>query len=211
MAASPSLRWFASVLVALAAGAGVAWWAGRKPPPPPDAASAPVLSLEKLGHLVSLRVNYTDVIEFDAKRTQDIPFTQFELRFGGTKVLLVARGDCTVGTDLSKAKFENVSAPARTLKLVLPAQLVLNARINHEPRDKGGSYFYAISTHGLEPIIPDSSNREQATNSALAKAQTTLQSVCASPSFIGEARKNAEQVLTAALAATGWTPTFEWR
>lgn len=201
----------ASVLIALLVGAGVAWWARGSRSVEPDQPSAPVLSVEKLGRLLSLQVNYSDVIEFDAKRTQDIPFTQFELRLGGTKVLLVARGDCTIGTELSGARYENVNAAAKTLKLVLPAKPVLAARISHEPRDKGGSYFYAISTHGLEQLIPDSSNRVRATDAALAKAQASLKALCASPQFIDEARKNAEQVLRVALAATGWTPAFEWR
>ena len=211
MASLHLLSRVAYVVASLAVGAGVAWWARGKPQLAPALHSAPVLSVEKLGRLVSLQVNYSDVIEVDIKRTQDIPYTPFELRLGGTKVLLVARGDCTIGTDLSKAKYENVNSAARTLKLVLAAQPVLNARISHEPREKGGSYFYAISTHGLEPFIPDSKNRVQATNAALAKAQSTLQALCASPSFGSEARKNAEQVLTVAMATTGWTPILEWR
>lgn len=206
---SPS--WVLSMLAALAVGAGIAWWAAKKPTIPPDQPSAPVLSLEKVGQLVSLKVNYSDVVEFDAKRTQDIPFTQFELRFGGTKVLLVARGECTVATDLSKAKFETINAQSKRLRIVLPAQPIMTARINHETRERGGSYFYTIGAHGLEPLIPDSSNREKAINAALAKAQTTLQTACASAAFITEARQNAEKALTAALSATGWAPTFEWR
>lgn len=209
MASPHMLSRSASVIVALLVGAGVAWWA--RAPVAPDPPSAPVLSVEKIGRLTSLQINHSDVIEFDAKRTQDIPFTQFELRFGGTKVLLVARGDCTIGSDLSGAKYEDVDTRAKTLKLVLPKKPVLTARISHESREKGGSYFYAISTHGLEPLIPDSSNRERAINTALAKAQTTLQALCASPQFVDQARKNAEQVLRIAMAATGWTPTFEWR
>src|SRR5205085_12083708 len=90
--------WLLSLVGAAAIGVAATWLVAirsRQPPPP----VAPMISLEKMGHLASVKVNYADVIEFTENRTQDIPWTQWELHFGGTKVLLVARGDCTVATD----------------------------------------------------------------------------------------------------------------
>ena len=210
MSPFPRLTWLLSLLGALALGAGLAWLFGagsRKAEPP----MAPVVSLEKMGQLVSLKMNYADVVEFTENRALDIPWSQWELQLGGTKVLLVARGDCTIATDLRAAKFQDVDAKARTLTVVLPAPKPLQARINHAPREKGGSYFYAITNLGLEPIIPDSSNRTQAINHALAWAQKGVERACQQPAILATARQNAETVLRATYQATGWTPAFVWK
>src|SRR6478735_3881464 len=86
-----------TIIGAIALGVLGMWLFGansRKGPPPQPA----LISLEKMGHLVSVKVNYANVIEYTEKMAQDIPWTQWELRFGGTRVLFVARGDCLVGT-----------------------------------------------------------------------------------------------------------------
>lgn len=172
---------------------------------------APLISLEKMGHLASLKVNYADVIEFTEKRTQDIPWTQWELRFGGTKVLLVARGDCTVATDLRAAKYENVNLQDKTLTLILRTPKLLIARVNHKARDKGGSYFYAITSQGIEPIIPDSSNRLKAVNNALIVAQREVERACHQADIVATAKRNAEEVLRPTFLALGWKANVVWQ
>ena len=206
----PRLTWLLSLLGALAVGAAAAWllMPNRHGTPP---VSAPLISLEKMGQLVSLKLNYADVLEFTENRALDIPWSQWELQLGGTQVLLVARGDCTIATNLNAATFENVNAQARTLTLVLPSPRPLQARINHAPKEKGGSYFYAITNLGLEPIIPDSSNRTQAINHALSWAQKDVERVCRQPAILATARQNAETVLRATYQAAGWTPSFIWK
>jgi hypothetical protein len=89
----------ALVLVAGAAGlsAITAWQLKpekeQSPPPPP------LVSVQEMGTLVSLKVNYANVLEFNNRITQEIPWTQWEIRFGGTRVLLIARGECLIGTN----------------------------------------------------------------------------------------------------------------
>lgn len=209
MSPFPRLTWLLSVVGALALGVAATWWLmpNRDGAPP----QAPVISLEKMGQLVSVKINYADVVEFTENRALDIPWSQWELQLGGTKVLLVARGDCTIATNLRAARYEKVDAKARTLTVVLPSPRPLQARINHAPREKGGSYFYAITNLGLEPIIPDSSNRTQAINHALSWAQKDVERVCRQPSVIASARESAETVLRATFQATGWTPSFVWK
>jgi hypothetical protein len=199
-----------SLIGAAAIGSAATWLFRPKPPeaPPPQ---APIISLEKMGQLVSVKVNYSDVVEFTEKRTLDIPWSQWELRLGGTKVLLVARGDCTVATNLSEAKYEQVNAEKRVLTIALPLPKPLQARINHDAREKGGSYFYAITNLGIEPIIPDSTNRTQAVNNALVWAQKDVERVCVQQHVLDAAKQNAENVLSATFQATGWTPTFVWK
>lgn len=203
-------KWLMSLLVAVAVGALAMWlWGLRGAPSTPP--QVPLLSLEKMGHLVSVKVNYADVIEFTEKRTLDIPWTNWELPLGGTRVLLVARGDCTVGTNLGEARYEEVNAERRTVNVVLSAPRTIQARVNHDPREQGGSYFYAISSEGLEPIIPDTSNRTQAINNALALAQKEVERTCRQTQVLTTATKNAEEVLGSAFQAIGWTPTFVWK
>ncbi len=173
-------------------------------------AQAPLISLEKMGHLVSVKVNYSDIIEFDNDRTLGIPWSQWQVKLGGTKVLLVARGDCMVATNLGGARYKSVDTKNRTVTVVLPAPQPLNARINHDARQKGGSYFYAISSHGLEPIIPDSRNRTEAIDLALGLAQKEVLRSCSQPAVRATARQNAEAVLLASYRATQWTPAFVW-
>jgi hypothetical protein len=186
------------------------WFFGPKPDSKLPA-QTPLISLEKMGHLVSVKVNYADVIEFTEQRTQEIPWTQWELDLGGTKVLLIARGDCTIATNLGAAKYQNINAENRTFTLLLPEPKPLQIRVNHESREKGGSYFYAITSEGLEPIIPDSSNRNLAISNSLAFAQKQIERSCNRPQIRAIAKKNAEEVLTATFQATGWKPTYEWK
>lgn len=173
-------------------------------------AQAPLISLEKMGHLVSVKLNYSDVVEFNQNRTLGIPWSQWQVRLGGTKVLLVARGDCTVATNLGGATYKSIDRINRTLTVVLPSPQPLDARINHDTRQKGGSYFYAITSNGVQLILPDSTNRVDAIDNALRLAQKDVYRVCNQPEVLATTRENAETVLRASFHATQWTPTFVW-
>jgi len=155
-------------------------------------------------------MNYADVIEFTQPNAVDIPWTRREVPLGSTRVLLIARGDCTIATDLRQARYENVDDAARTLTLVLPQPAPLQARINHGSSDKGGSYFYAVTEQGLQSIIPDAKTRTAAVDKALAAAQAKVQAACSQPAMLATARDNAAAVLQATLSATGWTPQVTW-
>jgi hypothetical protein len=182
----------------------------QRPAPQPAAPPPPLISLEKMGHLVSLKMNYADIIEFTQPNAVDIPWTRREVPLGSTRVLLVARGDCTVATDLRQARYENIDNAARTLTVVLPQPAPLQARLNHEAREKGGSYFYAVTEQGLQTIIPDARTRTGAMDKALATAQASVQAACSQPALLATARANAAGVLHATLLATGWTPDVTW-
>lgn len=199
---------FAAV-VAAALGAAGMWWAVLQPaaPVPPPA----LLAVEGMGHLVSVKVRYANVIEFTQKITQGIPWTQWELRLGGTQVLLVAKGDCLVGADMRKARYEAVDPATRTAVLWLPAPSTLSARVNHGPRDQGGSYFYAVQGTGIEPLIPGSANRTQAIDTALQRAQQDMERACQAGTTLATAKENAETVLKQLLAATGWSVQVRWQ
>lgn len=196
------------LLVALVAGIIIYAVVQRPAPPPP--AAPPLVSLEKMGHLVSLKMNYADVIEFTQPNAVDIPWTKREVPLGSTRVLLIARGDCSIATDLRQARYENVDETARSLTIVLPQPAPLQPRISHDPRDKGGSYFYAVTEHGLQAIIADSKSRTGAMDKALNTAQAKVEAACSRGSMLATARDNAAAVLQATLGATGWTPRITW-
>ncbi len=198
-----------SIVGAAAIGVAGMWLFGAKaksePPPQP-----PLMSIESMGHLTTVKVSYANVIEFTEKLTQGIPWTQWELHLGGTKVLLVARGDCLIGTDLRTAKYENTSETDRKSELVLSAPKPISARVSHDSRENGGSYFYAISGAGLELLIPGSGNRSKAIDTALGRAQQEITRACSNSDVITTAKKNSEAILKPAFAAIGWDIKIRW-
>jgi len=201
---------FLSLVGAIAIGAFSMWLLDKNSPPPPSPPPPPLISLEQMGHLVTVKVNYANVFEFTERIAQDIPWTQWELRFGGTKVLLVAHGDCLVGTDFRLAKYLEVNKDLRSAVLALPKPKVISARVSHEPREKGGSYFYAVTGTGIEPIIPGSTNRTKAIDAALRAAQMDIYRVCNNPDVLATARKNTEVTLLPAFSAIGWKVNLRW-
>lgn len=74
----------------------------------------PIVSLKDMGHLVSLKVNYLDVIEFDDPTSINLPFDR-EIPLGTTLILLVAKGDYTLATDLRNSSYKNVDQQKRTV------------------------------------------------------------------------------------------------
>ena len=197
------------LLVALVA--AVIIYAFTQRPTPQPAAAPPLVSLEKMGHLVSLRMHYADVIEFNQPKAVDIPWSQWEVRLGSTRVLLVARGDCTIATDLRQARYENIDNDARSMTVVLPQPAPLQARISHAAQNQGGSYFYAVTEHGMQAFIPSAQTRTDAMNKALTVAQDKVQAACSQPAMLATARDNAAAVLRATLGATGWKPAITWQ
>ena len=198
---------FVVFLVAILA--AVAAWK-LKPEKEQAPQQAPLVSVQEMGALVSLKVNYANVIEFNERVTQDIPWTQWELRFGGTRVLLVARGECLIGTDLKLAQYEQSSVATKTATLVAPQPKVISARLNHDAKN-GGSYFYAMSSNGIVALVPGTEQQTKAMNSALQKGQSEIEASCARPELIEAARKSAEAVLVPTLSATGWKVAVVWR
>lgn len=193
------------------AGSGIAAiWLMRLAPATTEPQNAPILSLEKMGQLVSLKVHASDVVEVNAIRAIDIPFNR-EIQIGSIKVLLVARGECTIATDLGAATYQNIDKDTKVLTVSLPMPQPLQVRINHAPRERGGSYFYSITTQGVESFIPDSTKRTIALDQALATAQMDLERACMAPPNVLSARHNAESVLRTMFIATGWTPNFVWK
>lgn len=160
--------------------------------------------------LTVLRVSYANVIEFSERMTKDIPWTQWELRFGGTHVLLVARGECFLGTDLQSARYDQIQPNERTATLSLPNPRVLSARLNHDAKT-GGSYFYTVTNNGIAALLPGTEGQTKAMTRALQMGQSDIEANCTRPDLIAAARKSAEAVLQPTVSATGWKIKIVWR
>jgi len=172
---------------------------------------APLLgSVENMGNLVSVKVNYADVIDFTLHRAIDVPQTPWEIRYAGTHVLLIAKGDCAVATDLRLAKYEAVDRNSHRVTIRLAAPATLYARINHASPGRGGSRLFAVLNEGLEALIPDQTNPNKAIDQAYGRAQSQVAAACRSPDVIDTARRNTEAVLRNMFAASGWDVTFKW-
>lgn len=194
-------------IASLAIGAGLAWWFKPTAPEQPP----PLTAIESMGHIVSVRVNFSDVIDFTLPRAVDIPGTPYEIRYGGTTVLLIAKGDCSLATDLRLAKYESVDANGRRLTVVLPSPTVIGARVNHSAPEKGGSRLYGVSNNGLEAFIPDLSNRNKAIDDAYRTAESRVAAACRSTEAIRQAKANTETLLSGMYRSTGWDVSFKWR
>jgi hypothetical protein len=197
------------ITLLLAALAAVTAWK-LKPEKEQVPTAPPVVSVQEMGTLATLKVNYANVIEFNDRITQDIPWTQWELRFGGTRVLLLARGECLIGPDLKTAKYEQLSPANKTATLILPSPKVITARLNHDPKT-GGSSFYTVDNNGIAALIPGTDNQTKTMNRALQKGQSEIEAACSRPEQMISARKSAEAVLQPVVSTTGWKINIVWR
>lgn len=166
-------------------------------------AVTPLVQLEEMGDLVSLRVRYADVKPFVASSTTHMLFGEVEL--GRTEVLLIAKGECTLATNLRAAKLAQEEGGQAQLKLILPAPRILNASINH-----GLSRVWSGSTHRLDSFVGPNDNMRRAIDAAYAEAEADIRRTCRSPAYLTEAKKNAETVLRGLFARSGQQLVVEW-
>lgn len=199
-----------SVVGAAAIGALLAWFfaSGQDAAPPPSPPPPPIISLQEMGHLTSVNVSYANVIEFSRQKTLDIPWTQWKIPTGDTKVILVARGDCLVGTDLRLAKYENLDSQAKTVDVALSLPGTISSRVSHVSKEEGGSYFYAVNARGMALLTPN--DRTEAIEAALALAQKEIGQACGASGVLATAKKNTEAVLAPIFTALGWKVQVRW-
>jgi len=201
-----TVAWIASIGAALALGAALTLLFR----PSADTLPPPLLSLDRMGHLASVRVNVADIVEFTEHRTFDIPWSSWQLNYAGTKVLLIVKGDCLVGTDLRAGRYESIDRAGRTASLVLPAPGILQARLNHAPPEQGGSRIYSVSNQGIEALLPGNATRVKAIEAAMQLAQRKVEEAGRSPEVIRAAKENVEALLRTSFNALGWTVAITW-
>ena len=198
--------WFVAI-AALLGGAGLAW----RLKPMTTATPPSLVEIEAMGHLVTVQVHFADVIDFTLPRAVGIPLSDYEIRYGGTTVLLIAKGDCSLATDLRLARYDKVDVARRRLTVTLSSPVTIGARVNHAAPEQGGSRLYAVSNNGLEAFIPDPSNRNQAIEDAFRLAETRVSAACRNVDAIRQAKSTAESLLSSMYRSTGWNVTYQWR
>jgi hypothetical protein len=164
-----------------------------------------------MSRLVSVKVRYTDVVTFTQERTLDIPWTDWKVKYAGTRVVLFARGDCLVATDLAQAKYELVDTKRRTLVVSLPPPSLLSPRVIFAPPGQWGSEIYAVSNQGVEAIIPGDDSRKRAIDGAMRLAQKRIEEAGRARDVTEAAKANSEKVLRGVFDALGWKASFRWR
>lgn len=175
----------------------------------------PKISLEKMGQFVSLKMNYTENIEFNNTKSIGVIGTK-GIVYGGTKILLVIRGECTISTDMTRARISRPAAMSgdsagnETVEISLPMPAPLLARINHDAPQKGGTYIASINNNGIQAILPGGAGSTAAINQAMTTAQDRVKLACSRPEIIESARQNAETVLGALFVANHENPVFHW-
>jgi hypothetical protein len=194
--------WAATIAGVVALSVAGTFLVTRKMAGPP-----PLITFAKMGHLVSLRVNYADVVDITENRT--IPWTDWHLPLTGTRVLLIARGDCSVATDLKSAIYQAVDTENRRVVVALPTPEAFQPRLNHSP--EGGTTVYAITNEGIERLIPGDSNRRKAIDKAMSLAQQKVEQACATPDAISSAKSSAEEVLVSTFNGIGWNASIAWK
>ena len=156
-------------------------------------------TLEQVRGLAALTVLAVDVA--------DVQVTDLRGYTGGARAALVVKGDLTLATDLSEARFASVDAAARTAVLVLPPPRVAGPRVDHTR-----TRLVWVWRYGLWQVAPGGGDGAQATvvNRAFAEAQRVVAAAGADPALDARARAQAEAVLRAFGEATGWTLTVRW-
>lgn len=192
---------FLAISVALVLAAATYLWRTLNPPEPPTI--APLVQLEKMGTLVSLRINYADVKPFVSAKDVSTLFGNVEL--GRTELLLVARGECTIGPNLANATLVADKHTQGMFHLTLPPPRTVNASINH-----GLSKVWNGSTHRLDSLFNSDRNMQLAIDAAYADAEADIRRTCRSPAYVNQAKKYAEEVLKAMYAGSGQTLSIEW-
>jgi hypothetical protein len=199
---SKRTTWFAAVPVAIAIGFCAAWYLPHKPSLPP------ITSYEKMGHLVALKVNVADVIEYTKSSALNLPWTSFKLTYAGTKVLLIVKGDCLVSTDLTATTYENTDVSNRTVTIMLPTPTCIQPRLIHGQQ---GTKIFATSMMGIERIILGDATRNAAVDEAMAFAQDKVAEACKSADAINTAKESTEKVLKGMLITLKWNANIKWK
>lgn len=200
---SKRTAWLATVLLAIAVG-----FSAARILPHEGKSLPPIASYEKMGHLVSQKINVSDVIEYSKPSVIGLPWTGYKLTYAGTKVFMIVRGDCLVSTDLRAATYESTDATKRMTTIVLPTPTVMQSGLIH---GQNGTRILATSTLGIEKIILGAATRNDSVNEAMKFAQDRVAEACNNTDSISAAKDNTEKVFNHILSPLNWNANFKWK
>ena len=154
-------------------------------------------TIEQVRNLASLTVLKVDVA--------DVQVSELHGYSGGIKAALVVKGDVTLSTDLSEARFSSLDSQRRTATLVLPPPRVSSPRVDHDR-----TRLAWVWQSGLWTLVPGERAHAAAVNLAYAEAQDVVAAAGMEPSLDERARVQAEGVLQTFFGAMEWSVTVRW-
>jgi hypothetical protein len=192
-----------AALVLLAGGMalGLAWAAKRSLPP--DEKSGTIshlhtgLALEQvrtLSSLVTLRAQVADVQVTDVHGLS-----------GGITAVLLVKGELSLATDLSQARFESMDEQDHTAVLVLSPPQLLSPHA-----DPAGTKLVGVWRYGLWEVVPGEKPEAAVVNRAYAQAQKLIEAAGKDPVLEQQAKAQAEAALGRFFEALGWKVRVRW-
>jgi hypothetical protein len=154
-------------------------------------------TIEQVRGLSSLTVLKVDVA--------DVQVTELRGYTGGAKAALVVKGDLTLSTDLSQARFDLLDPQHRRAVLVLPPPQVASPRVDHARTRLLGVWRY-----GLWQVVPGDRAETTAVNRAFGEAQQVVAAAGGESSLDGRGKAQAEAALRAFFLALGWDVAVRW-
>lgn len=143
-----------------------------------------VTNLEKMGHLVSLRVNMGKVVPLD---------WTWGTGMLSQKLLYVANGDALLVSDIRGVKVLEKDDVKRTAKIRLSCPTVLSPRLDHEKSYVYDNSFWLTDT-----------KHNQMTAAAEEQAQREFAEAAASGDNVSSAKANARELMTKFWELIGW-------
>ena len=151
-------------------------------------------SVQSLSSLVTTRVTVSDV-----------QLTQLDGYTGGARAALLVRGDFTLGTDLSQARFTQVNNAAKTVVITLKRPSAGEPRV-----DLSRTRLISVTTTGLWEVVPDYGAKTVVADNAYRDAQALILRTSSEPIWRDQAMRQAESVIKAFVLSFGWAADVRW-
>jgi hypothetical protein len=164
--------------------------------PQPNLVTASPITIERV----------REVAEF---ATLEIPFQQVvQARLsgytGGTKCLVLAAGEASVGSDLDDATLD-VDRAGKTVTVTLPTPTVRSARL-----DQARSSVVMIQRSGLWRIVPGPAGEDRVIERALREAERQMAEAARRDRHVEAAKRQAERVFADLAREHGWAAAVRW-
>ncbi len=172
-------------------------WASHTTHHTPFGAYHTGLTLERLAELSELLVVEVEV--------SDVLVSSLEGRTGGVQIVLMVKGDVSLGVDLSKARFESIDNVNRVAVLTLPPPSPSRPRLDHSR-----TRTVLIRKQGLWQLSPGTRPYAVVVDHAMAEAEKLVSSAGATKEADGRAREHAEKVLQSFFRSLDWKVEIKW-
>jgi len=151
------------------------------------ASNISVEKLEKLSHLVSLKVHVADVLRAESGR------------ISGAWLI---KGDALIAVDMGKAEIPTQDSTSRTATILLPQPEVMQPRVDHSR-----TVTYDVKTGLFSSGRAESRIRDD----AMKQAQILVETAARSEENLQLAREGTEKLLIAFFEQLDWRVKIEWK